>query len=235
MRPIAAAVATDEPEAAAKPAQAKLVATASPPGKPPNHSRAARNSADVMPGVVGDRAHQQEHRDRRKVPARREIVWYIGDQPRGHVEPADLPHANESKPGASAIPIGIRSASSTTTAPMPIYPIAIELMRCRPYASFAPTARRRSSNQPDQHGERHRGAADREDPAAWPDDDDALRRVTELTGSRLVSAERPVRQVNTTMASSVTSPPRPRTRRARAASGRWVNSATWMWPSVRAT
>ena len=41
-RAIAAAAATLEPQAAAKPAQAMLVATASPPGMPPNHSRAAR-------------------------------------------------------------------------------------------------------------------------------------------------------------------------------------------------
>jgi len=34
MRPIAIAVASEEPEAAANPAQAKLVATASPPGRP---------------------------------------------------------------------------------------------------------------------------------------------------------------------------------------------------------
>ena len=38
-----------EPEAAPKPAQAQLVATARPPGKPPNQACAARNSAVPMP------------------------------------------------------------------------------------------------------------------------------------------------------------------------------------------
>ena len=49
MRPIAAAVAIDAPEAAAKPAQAKVAATASPPGSAPSHSRAALNSDELIP------------------------------------------------------------------------------------------------------------------------------------------------------------------------------------------
>ena len=49
MRPIAAAVAKLDPEAAENPAQAKLLATASPPGKLPSHSRAAWNSDELMP------------------------------------------------------------------------------------------------------------------------------------------------------------------------------------------
>src|SRR5262249_12893731 len=52
MRAIAAAAATDEPQAAAKPAQAKLVAMARPPGNPPNHARAARNSDVEMPELL---------------------------------------------------------------------------------------------------------------------------------------------------------------------------------------
>src|SRR5690348_9928512 len=52
IRAIAAAAATLEPQAAAKPAQAMLVATASPPGMPPNHSRAARKSEVLMPELL---------------------------------------------------------------------------------------------------------------------------------------------------------------------------------------
>ncbi len=46
---MAAAVANDEPLAAANPADAKLVATASPPGKPDSHSLAALNRLEVRP------------------------------------------------------------------------------------------------------------------------------------------------------------------------------------------
>ena len=49
MRPSAAAVAVLEPDAAENPAQAKLAATASPPGNAPSHNRAARNSAAEIP------------------------------------------------------------------------------------------------------------------------------------------------------------------------------------------
>ena len=49
MRPIAAAVATDEPDAAAKAAQAMLVATANPPGRALNHNRAATNKEWLIP------------------------------------------------------------------------------------------------------------------------------------------------------------------------------------------
>src|SRR5262249_61538349 len=48
-RAITAAAATLEPEAAPKPAQAQLVATASPPGSAPNQACAARNSAVPIP------------------------------------------------------------------------------------------------------------------------------------------------------------------------------------------
>jgi len=41
-----------EPDAAPKPAQAQLVATARPPGNPPNHARAARNNPDAMPALL---------------------------------------------------------------------------------------------------------------------------------------------------------------------------------------
>src|SRR5215468_9013752 len=44
-----AAAAMLDPEAAPKPAQAQLVATASPPGKAPNQAWAARNSAVPIP------------------------------------------------------------------------------------------------------------------------------------------------------------------------------------------
>ncbi len=55
MRPIAAAVATLEPDAAAKPAQARLVATASPPGRPrePQPRGAEQGVADAR--IVRDR------------------------------------------------------------------------------------------------------------------------------------------------------------------------------------
>ena len=49
MRPIAAAVARLDPEAAENPAQAKLLATASPPGRLPSQSRAALNSDALIP------------------------------------------------------------------------------------------------------------------------------------------------------------------------------------------
>ena len=52
MRDIAAAAATLDPQAAAKPAHAKLVATAKPPGSWPNQARAARNSAVLMPELL---------------------------------------------------------------------------------------------------------------------------------------------------------------------------------------
>src|SRR5262245_38025242 len=48
-RAITAAAATLDPDAAPKPAQAQLVATASPPGSAPNQACAARNSAVPMP------------------------------------------------------------------------------------------------------------------------------------------------------------------------------------------
>ena len=44
-----AAVAIELPEAAAKPAQAKLVATASPPGRRDSHSRIALKRPAVRP------------------------------------------------------------------------------------------------------------------------------------------------------------------------------------------
>src|SRR5262245_57133676 len=48
-RAITAAAATLEPEAAPKPAQAQLVATARPPGSEPNQATAARNKAVPIP------------------------------------------------------------------------------------------------------------------------------------------------------------------------------------------
>src|SRR5215475_5501565 len=48
-RAMTAAAATLDPEAAPKPAQAQLVATARPPGSAPNQAWAARNSAVPMP------------------------------------------------------------------------------------------------------------------------------------------------------------------------------------------
>src|SRR3990172_1116463 len=48
-RAITAAAATLDPEAAPKPAQAQLVATASPPGSAPNQATAVRNSAVPIP------------------------------------------------------------------------------------------------------------------------------------------------------------------------------------------
>src|SRR4051812_26882034 len=49
MRPTASVVASEDPDAAAKPAHAQLVATAKPPGRLPSHSRAARNRFAVIP------------------------------------------------------------------------------------------------------------------------------------------------------------------------------------------
>src|SRR5262245_7805793 len=50
-RAITAAAATLEPDAAPKPAQAQLVATASPPGIQPNQATAARNSPVPIPAL----------------------------------------------------------------------------------------------------------------------------------------------------------------------------------------
>ena len=49
MRAKTAEVATDAPETAEKPAVAKTVATAMPPGTQPTHFLAASNSARVKP------------------------------------------------------------------------------------------------------------------------------------------------------------------------------------------
>ena len=49
MRAITAEAAIDEPEAAPKPAEARLVAMASPPGRRANQSRAASNRSLAIP------------------------------------------------------------------------------------------------------------------------------------------------------------------------------------------
>ena len=58
-----AAVATDEPEIAANPPQAAIVARPSPPRRWPTKVLAERNSSRLMPERDGELTHQQEHRD----------------------------------------------------------------------------------------------------------------------------------------------------------------------------
>ena len=58
-----AAVATDEPQIAAKPPQAATVAMPSPPRRWPTNVLAARNNSRLTPERRDERAHQQEHRD----------------------------------------------------------------------------------------------------------------------------------------------------------------------------
>ena len=117
MRPMAAAVATDEPDAAAKPAQARLVATASPPGNAPNHSRAALNSAVEMPELWAIE------------PIKRNIGMAVRVQLAPNSKgvslmmpkPTEIPRkfAMPSTPMApSATPMGRRSAINSSTAPM---------------------------------------------------------------------------------------------------------------------
>ncbi|MNY24398.1 hypothetical protein D3C86_1581090 [compost metagenome] len=49
-----AAVATDEPQIAEKPAQLAMVAVPSPPRRPPNQALAERNSSLLMPLAVAN-------------------------------------------------------------------------------------------------------------------------------------------------------------------------------------
>ncbi len=58
-----AAVATEEPEIAAKPAQAAMVAMPSPPRKWPTNELAARNNSRLMPELDTNAPIKQEHRD----------------------------------------------------------------------------------------------------------------------------------------------------------------------------
>jgi hypothetical protein len=115
-RAITAAAATLEPEAAPKPAQAQLVATASPPGSAPNQACAARNSAVPMP----------------ELPAMAPISRNIGIADRSQLAAntngvslsalsATLKLRKYQKPRNAtapiAIPIGTRSAISTSMPP----------------------------------------------------------------------------------------------------------------------
>ena len=122
MRPIAAAVAVLDPDAAAKPAQAKFAATASPPGRPPSHNRAALNSAVEIPELCATE------------PISRNIGIAENDQcaakSNGSVRsmpPATLQPLSAATPNMdtiiSANPTGTRNAISTSRAPSPENPI----------------------------------------------------------------------------------------------------------------
>ena len=123
MRPIAAAVARLDPDAAENPAQAKLLATASPPGRLPNHSRAAWNSEALIPEWCAT------------APISRNIGIAEIDQLAANSKgvflttPAATPVPRirtmptiDTPP--SATPIGTLIAISARTAPMPAKPIS---------------------------------------------------------------------------------------------------------------
>ena len=115
-RAITAAAATLEPEAAPKPAQAQLVATASPPGSAPNQACAARNSAVPMPELLAI------------APISRNIGIAERSQLAANTNGVSLNALRatlklrryQKPPNATApiaMPIGSRSAISTITAP----------------------------------------------------------------------------------------------------------------------
>src|SRR5262245_50624817 len=171
-RAITAAAATLEPEAAPKPAQAQLVATASPPGSAPNPACAARNSAVPIP----------------ELPAMAPISRNIGIADRSQLAAntngvslsalsATLKLRKYQKPRNAtapiAIPIGTRSAISTSMPP--------RLTSDSVSASIAPppspdrhcgrSAPRRGSHLRDHAQneiDNHEEAGHRQDPSAGP-------------------------------------------------------------------
>src|SRR5215468_2231766 len=171
-RAITAAAATLEPEAAPKPAQAQLVATASPPGSAPNQACAARNSAVPMP----------------ELPAMAPISRNIGIADRSQLAAntkgvslsalsATLKLRKHQKPRNAtapiAMPIGTRSAMSTSMPPrLTSDSVSASIPRPLPDRARERSAPRRGGELRDHTQneiENHEEAGQRQDPSAGPD------------------------------------------------------------------
>src|SRR5262245_37513734 len=171
-RAITAAAATLEPEAAPKPAQAQLGATASPPGSGPNQACAARNSAVPMP----------------ELPAMAPISRNIGIADRSQLAAntngvslsalsATLKLRKYQKPRNAtapiAIPIGTRSAISTSMPPrLTSDSVSASIAPSPPDRRCRRSAPRRGGHLRDHAQneiENHEEAGHRQDPPAGPD------------------------------------------------------------------
>src|SRR5262245_31705983 len=169
-RAITAAAATLEPEAAPKPAQAQLGATASPPGSAPNQACAARNKAVPIP----------------ELPAMAPISRNIGIADRSQLAAntkgvslsalsATLKLRKYQKPRNAtapiAIPIGTRSAMSTSMPPR-LTSDSVSASIPRPFP-IAPAGSQRRGGELRDHTqneiENHEEAGQRQDPPAGPD------------------------------------------------------------------
>ena len=84
-----------DPDAAPKPAQAQLVATASPPGSRPNQACGGAEQRRTDTGIGGNRAHQQEHRDRGQIPTGGEHERRVAQDAERDIEIAQVPKPEE--------------------------------------------------------------------------------------------------------------------------------------------
>src|ERR1700704_4369825 len=117
-RAMTAAAAMLDPEAAPNPAQAQLVATASPPGNPPNQACAARNRAVPIPelAAIAPISRNIGSADKSQFAAKTNGVSLSALSATLKLRKYQNP-ANATAP--IAIPMGTRSAISTSMAPRP--------------------------------------------------------------------------------------------------------------------
>src|SRR3546814_7396026 len=120
---MAAVVARLDPQAAAKPAPAKLVAMANPPGSRPSHRRIDVKSAVVKPACEVIAPINRNIGIADNVQWAEKSYGMLFRTPNAALEPrmAQMP---TSETEVSAKPIGTRTASSPSSATMPMMPMA---------------------------------------------------------------------------------------------------------------
>ena len=142
-----------DPEAAANPAQARLAATASPPGRAPNHKRAARNNAELNPALCATVPMSRNIGIADKLQCAAKLNGVSLARPSATSTLRTMPIPTSATP-PSATAIGTRIAIKNRIAARLRKPIVRELMqlysRCRdPFArtrlKFAPTIAAQSS------------------------------------------------------------------------------------------
>src|SRR5262245_44294804 len=161
-RAITAAAATLDPEAAPKPAQAQLVATASPPGSAPNQACAARNNAVPMPELpaIAPISRNMGFAERSQLAANTNGVSLSALS-------ATLKLRRYQKPKKAtapiAIPMGTRSAISTSIAPR-LLSVSVRASMSLP--ALAPRRADHVRDHAQDEVDNHEGAGYRQHPTA---------------------------------------------------------------------
>src|SRR3972149_2267595 len=182
MRAMVAAAAMLEPDAAPKPAQAQLVATASPPGRAPNHACAARKSAVPTPELpaIAPISRNIGIAESSQLAANTKGVSRSTESATSRLRRCQTP-ANATPPMAT--PIGTRSPISARIAAM--LPSASVSALIRPRRSGPPLARQVGDDAQDQVHD-HQAAGERKHPAARPQGGGAARCLPRLAGAGLL-------------------------------------------------